>query len=101
MAGIQFSAEALQAYKNEVVKQLAIVEDTCITALKEGGLLNLEPAYGNFPEAVTALNNYKTHHGSIWGDLQGLKAALEAVDEACKTTLGNYDKTETDNTADA
>ncbi|MEV0650249.1 hypothetical protein AB0I28_33810 [Phytomonospora sp. NPDC050363] len=97
MTGIQFSDEALSAFQTTVRQQLDLVEDTIIAKLK--GDLALEPAFGKFPQAVQAAEKYKTNFGSAWTDVQGLRNALKAIDEACTQTLKNYGKTEEDNTA--
>ncbi|GLZ81822.1 hypothetical protein Afil01_66290 [Actinorhabdospora filicis] len=97
MAGIKFSADALRAYQKVVREQLDLVEDTMIAGVKNN--LSVEPAFGKFPEANTALETYKGNFNKVWADLNRLKSALEAIDDACNTTLKNYDETETTNTA--
>lgn len=97
MAGIKFSADALQAYQKEVRTQLDVVKETIIKGVKDH--LALEPAFGKFPEANQALSTYQTNFNAMWADLSRLQSALEAIDEACTTTLRNYEGTETTNTA--
>lgn len=90
---IDFDPEALQTFRNRVRRQLDLV-DEMIPAMSDTDALAAEPAFGRFPEAQQARTQYQQHFTGVWNDIQHLKSALEAIDEACTTTLDNYGVTE-------